>query len=429
MNNKSLLIVLVICGLILSALIVRTGELLSLALPILVYLIIGVIQAPSHVKLSARRIVNNPNVVTGELIETQILIENQGNALVNLYLKDSLAPSLEIMAGSVTQRLTLSAGEIADYKYSFKAKRGVYSWKVLHARASDPFGLFDLEFDIPVPGEILVRPMPLRIRSTALKPRSTLQQTTGPIPARAAGSGTDFWSVREYRSGDPLRRLNWRLAARHPSKLFTNEYEREEIADFGFILDTRKLTNADVIENTLFEYSVSAVSALSDNFLKNGNRISLLTFGESITSVFPGYGKGQLSLVLRKLARAKLGEPLPFSYLEYFPTRLFPTRSMIIVFSVVEANDIETYARLLALGYEVFLISPDPVDFASGMFPKVEINMLAVRAARVERIIRLKQLLRLGVNVIDWQVNQSLETILHRTGMHFVRRNKVQVRL
>ena len=413
----------------LSALVTRNGKLLSLAIPFLVYLIIGIAQAPGDTKLIANRTIDKPGIVAGEIAETQIRIENQGSSLINLYLKDSLTSSFEITEGATHQRISLLTGEVMDLNYSFKATRGVYSWRVIRACASDPFGLFDFEFGIPAPGEILVYPTPTQIRSSPLKPRLTLQQTTGPVSARSAGSGTDFWGIREYRTGDPLRRLNWHLAARHPHKLFTNEYEREEIADFGFILDTRKLTNVDAMEEALFEYSVSAVASLSENILKRGNRVSLLTFGESTTSVFPGYGKGHLSLLLRKLARAKLGENLPFSYLEYFPTRLFPARSMIIVFSTIDSHDLETYARLFALGYEVLLISPDPVDFASRGLPATEINLLALRAARVERVIQLKQLLNLGIHVIDWQVNQPFETILHKTARYFVHRNTMQVKV
>jgi uncharacterized protein (DUF58 family) len=215
------------------------------------------------------------------------------------------------------------------------------------------------------------------------------------------------------------------LTARHPRKLFTNEFEREEIADFGLILDTRIFTNSDTLEEDLFEYSVSAAASLSEIFLKTGNRVSLLVYGKPIISVFPGYGKKHLNLLQWNLARAKLGADLPFNYLEYFPARLFPTRSVIVVFSTVHPGDVDVYARLRAFGYEVLLISPDPVEYAARLFPSTEENNLASRAARVERVIQLKRLLKLGVTVIDWQVNKPLETILHKSVTDMIRRRNV----
>ena len=411
MNKKSLLIVFIISGLLLSALVKINGKLLLLAIPFLVYLIVGIIQAPNELSLQAHRSLDKLSVLPQEAVETRILIQNQGNTLVNLRLEDTLFPSMTTLEEQPYQRVALAAGEVTELRYKFTATRGVYSWKTIHACASDPFGLFEVECDLPASGNILVRPALLQIQPVTLKPRATLP-TSGPISARRAGTGTDFWGIREYRPGDSLRRINWNLAARHPHKLFSNDYEREEIGDFGLILDARRLTNAQALEEALFEYSVSAVATLAKNFLRNGNRVSLLVFGEVVLTAFPGYGKGQLDLLLWNLARANLGGSLPFTSLEHFPTKLFPTRSLLVIFSTVDARDQEAYARLRAFGYEVLLISPDPVDFTAQRLPQTQTNALASRAARVERVIQLKHLLKLGVKVIDWQVSQPLEPLV-----------------
>ena len=127
----------------------------------------------------------------------------------------------------------------------------------------------------------------------------------------------------------------------------------------------------------------------------------------------------------RNLARAKPGADLPFNYLEYFPARLFPTRSVIVIFSPVLPGDVDVYARLRAFGYDMLLISPDPVEFAAGLSPSTEINHLALRAARVERVIQLKRLLKLGIIVIDWQVHKPLERIIHKSVMDMIRRRNI----
>ena len=157
----------------------------------------------------------------------------------------------------------------------------------------------------------------------------------------------------------------------------------------------------------------------------NGNRVSLLVFGEPIISVFPGYGKNQLNSLLRNLAHAELGASLRFKHLEYIPSRLFPTRSQIVILSTVDSRDLATYAQLLAFGYDVLLISPDPVEFTFRMLPLNEVNTMAFRAARVERVIQLNRLLKLGVNVIDWQVNQPLETVVHKANGRITHRRNI----
>jgi uncharacterized protein (DUF58 family) len=424
MNERSRLLLFIISSLILAALIARDGKLLLLGMPFLVYIIFGVMQAPNEVRLVASRAFSSVSVPANQPVESRIVIENQGGDLVNLCLDDTLFPSMTIQEGQAQLHLSLAAGETTELKYVFRAARGVYSWSAIHACASDPFGLFDRECDIPAAGEIFVHPAPMHIHPMRIRPRFTLH-SAGPNPSRLAGSGTDFWSVREYQAGDSLRRLNWRLAARHPRKLFTNEFEREEVADFGFILDARRLTSAGATEGALFEYSVSAAASLSDSCLKNGNRASLLILGDSLVSVFPGYGKNHLNVLMRNLARAKLGERVSFSSLEYFPARLFPARSLLVIFSTVDLRDLETYVRLRAFGYEVLLISPDPVDFTFRALPLTKVNRMAFRAARVERVIQLKHLMKLGVIVIDWQVAIPLETVLHETMQRLSHRRNI----
>lgn len=116
-------------------------------------------------------------------------------------------------------------------------------------------------------------------------------------------------------------------------------------------------------------------------------------------------GKRQLNLIRLNLADAKQGAHLSLTYLEYSTIRLFPARSMLIVLSSLGIHDMETYAQLRGLGYEILVISPDPVDYVHRILPPTQINDWAVRAARRERRVQLKQLMKLGVKVIDWQIN------------------------
>lgn len=411
MNQKSLQIVSIFLGLVFAGLVTRNGDLLILAIPFLAYLLVGLLHAPAEISLQAVRILDKSSVIAHEPVAARVIVENQGTSLLNLYLKDELFATMKLIDGTTQHRNIVFAGQAMELAYRFEAERGVYTWKTIRACASDPFGLFEVESAISASGELFVRPAPLSLRPITLQPRATLP-TAGPIPARRPGLGTDFWGVRQYRVGDTLRWINWRLAARYPDTLFTNEFEREEIADFGLIVDARKLTGSAGIEETLFEHSISAAASLAENFLRHGNRVSLMVFGNTILTTFPGYGKGHYNVLLRNLALAELGGDLSFSHLKNIPVQLFPRRSLLIVFSTVEPRDTDTYAHLRSSGYDVFLISPDPVTLAAGLRPPSDANNRAARAARIERVIQLNRLRRLGVHVVDWQVDKPLEPIL-----------------
>lgn len=413
MTHKLLILVLIVCGLFIAALAFLEGRLMLLALPFLVYLVVAWIGLPEDLGLYADRQIERTSVTAEEPVNVRVVVRNYGRDLVNLLLEDDGLSSLSLVEKEPRQRLALASGETAEVRYTVKCTRGIHTWNHIRASASDPLGVFAFERQIPAPGEVFVLPKPLHLRPMMLKPGATLP-IPGPISARKPGSGTDIFGVREYHAGDPLCQINWKLAARRPPKLFTNEYEREEIADFGLIIDARRLTSADDVEDSLFEYSVSAAASLAENFLRSGNRVSLLIFGKKILTAFPGCGKGQLRHVLKKLAIAQLDGNLSLAKLEYFPTRLFPSRSMIVIFSASYAGEIDAYARLRAFGYDVMLIAPDPIDLEFRLKPQREADVLAYRAARIERVLFMKRLLEIGVRVVDWQVDQPLEPLLRR---------------
>ncbi len=412
LSDKAYLIALSSAALMLSALILRDGDLMSLAIPLLVYLGLGSIVAPRKVALRVSRALGCTNAIPGEAISVRLSVTNLGERLEHLFLKDLVPSGMEVVGGSARCRLVLGHGRTAHLTYSCRAPRGAYSWHSMHATASDPLGVLAVTIDVSAPGAVLVQPRENGIRRVPLKPRSTVH-TTGPIPVRLGGSGTDFLGVREYRLGDSLRRLNWRLSGRHPGRMFSNEYEREEIGTFGIILDARRLTDAEAAENALFERCVEAAASLSEALLSQGNRVAALVYGAAMVPLLPGYGKRQLRRIVAALSAARRGSSVSLGFLEYMPARLFPARSQLIVLSCVSPRDLSTYARLRSFGYDLLVISPDPIELAAETLPATHVNALAIRAARLEREVMLTRLLKMDVIVLSWNVSRPLTHLLN----------------
>lgn len=222
-----------------------------------------------------------------------------------------------------------------------------------------------------------------------------------------------FWGVREYNMGDYLRRINWKVSSRHLQDLFTNEYEQERIADVGLILDAREKINIIRREQSLFEYSVQATASLAEYFLAEGHRVSLLAYGYSLERVFPGYGKVHKKRIYHALSQIETGTNYALENFNFLPTRLFPARSQLVLISPLHTRDYPAIVRLITAGYDVLVISPDPVEFEAKSFevsPELE---QALRLARVERNVLLHRLVRLGVRVVNWQVDQPFEQTIY----------------
>ncbi len=319
----------------------------------------------------------------------------------------------------------LPAGSSVELSYTAQGPRGRYLFQDVRVTAADHLGLFRRQARLPAPGSFLVLPEVRRMRGVTIRPLRT-RASAGPIPARVGGSGVDFFGVREYQTGDSLRWINWHATARAQRRIYTNEFEQERIADVGLILDGRQrldLQGRDlgVRGASLFEDAVRATASLADAFLRDGNRVAMLTYGAGLSWIFPGYGRVQRERILQGLARVQTGENYVFETLDYLPTRLFPAHSQLVLISPLCRGDLPTLIRLRALGYELLIVSPDPIAFEMGAGApagepegKPAANVagdaaLAVRIARLERAVLLRRLRQAGIAVVDWQVDKPLD--------------------
>ena len=417
MNSRSGFIILIVFGLLLAALVSRNGHFALMALPFLVSLGLGIYNAPSEIRLSACRTVSSCSTTPSGSVDVKLVLENNGGAPLDLQLVEPRFHSMDILGGSFEQSMALAAGEKVELSYSFRANRGSYTWNTVRVIVSDPFGWLEQTIELPAESEVLVFPDRKKLKHISLRPQRLIH-TAGPFPSRLAGSGTDFFGIRQYQMGDPMRWIYWRLSARHPDKYFTKEFEREEIADIVMILDTRCQTHSIHGDEKFFEFSVQATASLAETFLGEGNRLGLVSLGGGIRYIFPGSGKGQLFIMLRHLARASTGSNVSLDHLRFLPMRLFPSRALIVIVSPLDVYDLRAFVYLRSYGYQVLLISPNPIDFAARGLSTEHSSLLSVRAARVERALQLSQLRKIGVDVIDWQVDQPLAKTIHTSLMN-----------
>jgi len=97
--------------------------------------------------------------------------------------------------------------------------------------SSDPLGFFRFRRR-GANGEIgLVLP-----RFTSLTSTPQARELEASVSAPRSGSGTELFGVREYRPGDPLRRIHWRSSARL-GELVVREYEPPGVQTIGIFCD------------------------------------------------------------------------------------------------------------------------------------------------------------------------------------------------
>lgn len=417
--SRFLFLSLLIYGLLFTGLAAMNGAVIALAIPLLLYLGAGLLYRPERLRLRAERRLSRHYLSPDQPVEVELSLTNEGPPLEEVHLQDLLPARLTPVEGRPARRVAgLAAGQTITLRYTVRGGRGLHRFEGVRVTAWDHLRLFRRQTTIPAPGQCLILPAVARLQRVEIRPRQT-RIYSGQIPARQGGPGVEFFGVREYQPGDPPRRINARATARHPRRLYINEFEQERVADIGLILDARQQSNAWRDDESLFEYSVQATASLADAFLQAGNRVGLFIYGRSLDWTIPGYGKMQRERILQALARAEPGGGAVFERLHHLPTRLFPAHSQLALVSPLLPADPDLLILLRARGYRLLVISPDPVRFERQSLPQTPEAALAARCAQLERALILRKLAQTGIRVLDWAVDTPFQEAAHLTLRRF----------
>lgn len=409
MSRLSFLLFLIL-ALVLTGLNQLNQGVLILALPLGAYLLVAMLYAPSqptvHISRSTSRIMVNE----GGENSVELTVHNQTTAVELLSLQDPTTNHVETVSGQTQLLAQLQPDETVHLHYTLHQLKNSLALPDITLFASETLGLFGHSLTIPTKTNVLVVPHFPKLQHVGLRPLRTIG-FTGPILSRKSGTGADFFGVRQYQTGDPLRRINWKATARHNNLPFTTEFEQERITDIGLILDARPSANPAFNEQSLLTHSVQAIAGLADALLGEGHRVGLLMYGHG-NWVFPGYGRGQRQRILQMLASRPIATRQAFNSLTQIPTKLFPINSQLILVTPLQNNDEITLLRLRASGYAVLVISPDPIAFEAKNLPQTDLFRKAARVAQLERQLLFQQLQQGGVNVINWDISQPLGDLI-----------------
>lgn len=411
--RQIILLSLVTLSLIITGAATLNALLLALSLPFFLYLLVGFLFPSRQPDLAIDRYLSTERTAPGDQVTISLTITNRGPGVDALLVEDILPPKVTVIDGSPNHLLNLKANESFSWTYKIVSQRGYHSFNTVQVETRRPLGLSPQKQLFPASGSLLVHPRVLNLKRVAIRPHWT-RVYAGEIPSRSGGQGTDFFGIRRYQPGDPPNWINWHASARHPSLLFSNEFEQDRVSDVGIILDGREKVNTISSQTDIFEYSIQAAATLAAAFIQQGDRVGLLNYGKFLEWTFPGYGKYQLERILRALSKAQPGQSLVFSFLEYIPTQIFPPKSQIVLISPIGPDDHDILLQIRARGYQLLVISPDPIAYEKSLLPPTPQTDLAARILHLERNLQIDKLLRGGIQVLDWKVDQPLELLVNR---------------
>lgn len=284
----------------------------------------------------------------GESLEYSVTLENLGSAgqqsLKYLDVPEDPRPSLDVFASTPEPlekgrnfvdrffkfhrwiwlvernlRATIEEREVppilakggAEVRMTLKPeRRGALRITGGTALCPDPFGLSRKLSRIAKPDKLLILPKRYPLPPFEL-PGAMRYQQGGVALASSVGESEEFASLRDYRQGDPLRRIHWKSWAK-VGRPIVKEYQAEFFVRHALILDTF----SDAAHSEKFEEAVSVAASLACSIDTQDSLLDLLFVGPKAYCFTAGRGLGQSEQLLEILASVETCPGEPFDSLD-----------------------------------------------------------------------------------------------------------------
>jgi uncharacterized protein (DUF58 family) len=205
----------------------------------------------------------------------------------------------------------MEPGEVVSVSMNLvPTRRGRLRLEQVAFGCAEPFGLFRSVAKANCPGDVMILPKRYPVDALAL-PGERKYQPGGVALAGDVGESEEFVALRDYRPGDPLKKVHWRSSARC-GRPIVKEFVDEFFVRHGLILDTF----TDRPFSAEFEEAVSIAASFACTVKDRDSLLDLLVIGPTAFTFTSGRGVGQEEKMLEVLAGVKACSDQPFRVLE-----------------------------------------------------------------------------------------------------------------
>ncbi len=353
---------------------------------------------------SVERTLSTDRPTPGTPVTVTLTIENESaRMLSDLRIIEDIPADVTVVSGTPSFATSVPPGGQTTHTYEFIAPRGTFAFGDLTVRqrnlaatigrvdAVTPSGT--IEFTC----ETLIDQLPLR--------RETIQYF-GETATNDGGSGLEFHSVREYRPGDPIGRIDWNQYARSGT-LSTVDYRVEQSVSVVFLIDDRIGGHVEAIGGgpNSFDLTLYAASKGIAASLERGNRTGVATVaGEWVDPGADEYTQSQINDVIEETRTVATDGGVDELL------AMIPSNGQIVVCSpLVDDGIVDLIQQCDSNGIATSVVSPD-------MTTGLAVDELTVgnRLAGVRRQGRIATIRRLQIPVADWNLREPVMIELQR---------------
>jgi uncharacterized protein (DUF58 family) len=378
-------------------------EAVVLGAALLAVLIAGLVRrAPS---VSVALLVSARRVVEGDPVEVVVRVCSD-RRVDQLSVEFALPPELAVVQGSARATTWVPAGESVDVGVTVVPRRwGVHT---VGPTTVSWYGRGRLHAWSYVEPEVTLRVVPRADRFTATAVQPFQRALVGSHVSRAAGEGIEYAGIREFRPGDPLRRVNWRVTARYGG-LHVTQHRPERNAELVLFIDT--FVDVGPPGRTSLDVAVRAALGIATYYLAQMDRVGVVGFGGVVRWLTAGSSRAQLYRITEHLLGVETVLTHADKAVTLLPRTVLPPGALVVGLSPL--LDDRASAALVAIsrrGHGVLVVDTAPAR----IFPDPDRRevLLAQRLFLLERDSLIARMGEAGVPVVPWAGTGSLDAVL-----------------
>jgi uncharacterized protein (DUF58 family) len=248
----------------------------------------------------------------------------------------------------------------------------------------DLFGLTRTFQRAPAAQTLLILPRRYAMPPMDL-PGQRKYQPGGVTMASSVGESEEFISLRDYRPGDPLRRIHWKSWAR-TGKPVVKEYQDEFFVRHALVLDTFARAAGDPV----FEEAVSVASSLACTIRTQESLLDLLFVGTEAYCFTTGRGLAHTDRILEVLAAVDVCAGKPFESLRHLVFNHISAVSGCVCVLLAWDRERQEFIRMLRtfdVPLRVLVVTDGEEDLDPGPMRDVAGGFHVLCAGRVEEAL------------------------------------------
>ncbi|MCB9844432.1 MAG: DUF58 domain-containing protein [Phycisphaeraceae bacterium] len=220
---------------------------------------------------------------------------------------------------SISRREALTAETVV-----WPTRRGRVSLRHVDVSSAFPFGLVRKSVRFVLPAEAIVRPQRIELRA-GISDLNRRASDAGSQIAATIGIGDDYFGIREYVHGDPLRHIAWRPSAR-TGTLVVRQTCSPSPTRVWIALD---LAGSGASDRSR-ELAIAIAAAISQHAIDRRLAVALLVPGANLLEL-PRTGPLQLERILDHLALIDADAPPSRARPMVLPTRAATRETFVVV--------------------------------------------------------------------------------------------------